>query len=77
MGGYPYPPLVQCIPPPPLQTLRSPPHVRAFRVKMIDFAHVHPTPNGGLDESYLSGLKFLQSSLTSGKLLNRSLGTIQ
>eukprot|EP00667_Euglena_gracilis_P021209 EG_transcript_23163 len=34
-----------------------------LRVKMIDFAHVHPTPNGGLDESYLTGLRFLSDSL--------------
>eukprot|EP00668_Euglena_longa_P003064 GGOE01003582.1.p2 GENE.GGOE01003582.1~~GGOE01003582.1.p2 ORF type:complete len:267 (+),score=87.84 GGOE01003582.1:49-801(+) len=34
-----------------------------LRVKMIDFAHVHPTPNGGLDESYLTGLQFLAGSL--------------
>lgn len=30
-----------------------------LRVKMIDFAHVHPTPDGGRDESYLTGLDFL------------------
>jgi len=35
----------------------------SLRVKMIDFAHVHPPPNDGLDESYLTGLTFLQRVL--------------
>lgn len=34
-----------------------------LRIKMIDFAHVHPTPNGGLDESYLTGLRYFRQAL--------------
>eukprot|EP00668_Euglena_longa_P006036 GGOE01007153.1.p1 GENE.GGOE01007153.1~~GGOE01007153.1.p1 ORF type:complete len:1008 (-),score=263.25 GGOE01007153.1:270-3293(-) len=34
-----------------------------LRVRMIDFAHVHPPPNEGLDESYLTGLVFLLKAL--------------
>eukprot|EP00667_Euglena_gracilis_P001148 EG_transcript_1148 len=36
-----------------------------LRVRMIDFAHVHPPPNEGLDESYLTGLVFLLKALES------------
>ena len=33
------------------------------RSKMIDFAHVHPTPDGGRDESYLTGLGYIMRVL--------------
>ena len=34
-------------------------HAQEVRLKMIDFAHVHPIQDGGLDEKYLIGLNNL------------------